>query len=420
MYCIVYLALSLAATVSVDILDNADGEWVAPGYSVTERVLIDPYDYVTAIENDPRNIACQAFFVDTEQGEKWRVIMVGSDKLVVLQEDREAPLEVVLPFSAYGAIYSRGGYFVIVRYGTADMNMDQALYVDIDRNVTKYFDPTPDGRWCHGMAVSDNGVVTAIGKDYILDFDENLALSSIREYEETHFGYKCTSATDEIIVMENVYDSPREIMAFDWDGNQLWETDIGERAVVTQLAASEDGSLVGASFIKEGISVIDGNTGRILWERYDGMQTSTIAFSPDGTHMAITVPLEVGELPNSFVITDTGDQYDDNDEIWCIPSRKWYYIFPDMINNNTNVLFHSQDVECLQITRICLLDSDGVLIWSSEPVKSDERSFIPFGNSFNLDYHLLGPPHALSMTDSRVVYQGEDGVTIITVSNEAE
>lgn len=420
MYCIVYLALSLATTVSVDILDNADGEWIAPGYSVTERVLIDPYDYVMVMENDPRNIACQAFFVDTELGEKWRVIMVGSDKLVILQEDWEAPFEVVLPFSAFGAIYSRGGHFVIVKDGTADYNQDQALYVDIDRNITKYFDPTPDERWRNGMAVSDNGAVTAIGKDYIIDFDENLALSSIREYEETNFRYICTSATDAIIVMENVYDRPREIVAFDWDGNRLWEVDTGERTVVTQFGVSEDGSLVGASFIRNGILVIDGNTGRILWEHFDGMQASGIAFSPDNTHMAIPVPLEIGELPNSFLVTDTANQFDDNDEIWCTPSSKWYFLFPDIINNDTNVLFHSQDVECLQITRVCLLDSDGILIWSSVPVRSNERSFYPSGNSSNFDYLLHGYPLALSMTEARVVYQGEDGVTIITVSNEAE
>ncbi|MCD4848030.1 MAG: hypothetical protein K8R76_07560, partial [Candidatus Aegiribacteria sp.] len=328
-------------------------------------------------------------------------------------------LEVVLPFSAYGAIYSRGGHFVIVRDGIADMNMDQALYVDIDRKVTKYFDPTPDGRWRHGLAVSDNGVVTAIGKDYILDFDENLALSSIREYEETHFRYICTSATDEIIVMENVYDRPREILAFDWNGNRLWEIDTGERAVVTQFAVSEDGNLVGASFTRNGISVIDGNTGTTLWERYDGMQASMIAFSPDCTHMAIPVPLELGGRPNNFVVTDTGGQYD-NDEIWCLPSKKWYNLVPDFINNSINILFHSQDVECLQITRRCLLDTDGVLIWSSEPVKSDERSFIPFGNSSNFNYLLHGRPRALSMTEARVVYQGEDGVNIITVSNVVE
>ena len=420
MYCIIYLALSLPTTVSVDILDSTDGEWIAPGYSVTELVLIDPWDYVTVIENDPRNIACQAFFVDTEQGEKWRVIIVGSDKLVVLQEDWEFPMEVVLPFSAYGAIYSRGGHFVIVRDGIADMNMDQALYVDIDRNITKYFDPTPDGRWRNGMAVSDNGVVTAIGKDYILDFDENLALSSIREYEETYFRYRCTSATDEIIVMENVYDRPREILAFDWNGNRLWEVDTGERTVVTQFGVSEDGSLVGASFIGNGISVIDGNTGRILWERFDGMQASRIAFSPDNTHMAIPVPLEPGGRPNNFVVTDTRKQFDDNDEICYIPSRLWRLLLPKYINNNSFTLFLGQNRDSHHVIYYGILDINGSLIWSSELVKSNEHSFDPIGNSFNFDNLLHGPPLALSMTEARVVYQGEDGVTIITVSNEAE
>ncbi len=420
MYYIIYLALSVATSVSVDILDNVDGEWIAPGYTISEKILINPYDYVTVIENDPRNIACQAFFVDTEDGEMWRVIMVGSDKLVILQEDWENPMEVILPFSAYGAIYSRGGHFVIVRDGTADSNLDQALYVDIDRNTTKHFDPTPDGRWRHGIVVSDNGVIAGIGKDYIIDFDENLALSSIREYEDTYFRYRCTSATDEIIVMENVYERPREILAFDWDGNLLWETDTGERTVVTQFAVSDAGSLVGASFVENGIAVIDGNTGRILWERYDGMQASGIAFSPDGTHMAIPVPLEIGGPPYNFVITDTGNRFDDSDKIWCIPSRKWYFLYPDIINNDTNVLFHSQDVECLQIRRMCMLDSDGILLWSSVPVRCNERSFRSTGNSINFDYLLLGPPLALSMTEARVVYQGEDGVIVITVSNEAE
>ena len=89
MYYIIYLALSIATSVSVDVLDNTDGEWIAPGYTVSEDILINPFDYVTNIENHPKNIACYAFFVDTEDGEMWRVVIVGSNRMVVLQENRE-------------------------------------------------------------------------------------------------------------------------------------------------------------------------------------------------------------------------------------------------------------------------------------------------------------------------------------------
>lgn len=359
MYCIVYLAISLATTVSVDILDNADGEWIAPGYSISEDILINPFDYVTNIKNDPKNIACHAFFVDTEDGEMWRVIMVGSNRMVVLQENRENPMVVDFPFDAYGAVYSRGGRFVIIRDGELN-TADEALHIDIDNNIVRSFDPTPDGQQC-GLFLSDNGTVAGMGTDIIVDFSQDLSTATVRHYDETYLRFHCSSAYDEIIVAENAYSRPREIVAFDWDGNELWTANTGDRTVVDPLAVSLDGTRIGVSFARSGAMIIDGDDGRILWEGFNGLQTSRIVFSPDASSAAFPASMSTGEFPYNFIALSFNEDDSFAERNWYMASSIWHALVPRYIDNNRNTLFYACKNESV-LFRYCLCIS-GELIW---------------------------------------------------------
>ncbi len=404
-------------TTQPGILDQTDEELTAPGYYIAEDICIDPFIYISNMSNDPKNIACQAFFVDTEQGEKWRIIMVGSNRLVVLQEDMEIPLEVSLPFEAWGATYSRGGRFVIVRGGTGDRSIDQALYFDVANNITRIIDPSPDEHQCR-LLLSDTGRIIAYKSGCFFIYDEYLNYTGYVKYDDMNFRFTTSSYTDNIIVTENVIDRPREILAFDWDGNLLWECDTGDRTVVTQLAVSQDGSIVVVPFTEHGIMVIDGNTGSLFWEYFDGMQTSTVAISPDNSYMSIPIPTEIGELPNNFMVAGTSGDFNGN--IQCQPSSRWHFLYPDFINDHRYVLFHTQDINNPQTIRRCLLAPNGALVWSSEPVNSGDLSFIPSANSFNNDYNLIGYPIALSSIEPRFVYQAEDGIHIVSIHSGEE
>ena len=411
MYWLVYLALSLAATVSVDIFDNADGEWIAPGYSISEDILINPFDYVTNIKNDPKNIACHAFFVDTEDGEMWRVIMVGSNRMVVLQENRENPMVVDFPFDAYGAVYSRGGRFVIIRDGELN-TADEALHIDIDNNIVRSFDPTPDGQQC-GLFLSDNGTVAGMGTDIIVDFSQDLSTATVRHYDETYLRFHCTSAYDEIIVAENAYSRPREIVAFDWDGNELWTVNTGDRTVNYALTVSPNGSKIGVSFARSGAMIIDVDDGRIFWESTDAIHTSRVVFSPDAYSAAYPASMLAGVYPYNFVVLSADENDSFAERNWYTASPMWHDLVPRYIDNNRNILFIAYKTESV-LSRYCLSILEK-LIWTSEPIKLDECSFQSIGNTFNLDWDLRCPVAVLSKSDTELIYHSQEGIRIMTI-----
>ncbi len=136
------MALIGITTTQPAILDQTDEEWTAPGYNVIEEVSINPLDYGEPISwgencNGPTaSIGCQGFFVPTENGEKWRIIMLLKDKIVVLQEGEEAR-EILLTCSPRGIIYSRNGNYALIVGSVLDSSREaiysiEAEFVDID------------------------------------------------------------------------------------------------------------------------------------------------------------------------------------------------------------------------------------------------------------------------------------------------
>jgi len=75
-----------------EIIDQTDEDWIAPGYSVATLHQIDPVEYAGSSMSetmDVLSIQCYSVFIDTPDGEKWQVILLFGDKLVLLQEDSQ-------------------------------------------------------------------------------------------------------------------------------------------------------------------------------------------------------------------------------------------------------------------------------------------------------------------------------------------
>ena len=66
----VILTVPVTGTIDLTPIDNTDGEWVAPGYEVITELEFDPLEYVDDVQ------AAQAFFMDTDDGEKLRLIHI--------------------------------------------------------------------------------------------------------------------------------------------------------------------------------------------------------------------------------------------------------------------------------------------------------------------------------------------------------
>ena len=100
----------VTGTIDLTPIDNTDGEWVAPGYEVITELDFDPLEYVDDVQ------AAQAFFMDTDEGEKLRLILVGDNRVLVFDEPwddyRECSLELFERIK--GITFSRNGRFIAI------------------------------------------------------------------------------------------------------------------------------------------------------------------------------------------------------------------------------------------------------------------------------------------------------------------
>jgi hypothetical protein len=126
------LSAQLSTEISLDFLAESDSEWVAPGWEVFEEIEIRPLDFVEPLFRSPVNIGCEVFEVQTEDGSNtWRLVICGSDRLVVFQGDWQTPRELEFPFPSPGVVLSQNGRYAFVR-GYGKYGMDTGVLADID------------------------------------------------------------------------------------------------------------------------------------------------------------------------------------------------------------------------------------------------------------------------------------------------
>ncbi|MCD4776895.1 MAG: hypothetical protein K8S15_12695, partial [Candidatus Aegiribacteria sp.] len=206
---------------------------------------------------------------------------------------------------------------------------------------------------------------------------------------------------------------PREIVAFDWDGNELWTANTGDRTVNYALTVSPNGSRIGVSFARSGAMIIDGDDGRILWEGFNGLQTSRIVFSPDASSAAFPASMSTGKLPYNFIALSVNEDDSYAERNWYLALSTWHALVPRYVNDNYLILFTAYKTE--SVLRRYSLSTSEELIWTSEPIKLDECSFQSIGNTFNLDLDLRSPVTILSKSDTELIYHSQEGIRIMTI-----
>ena len=300
--------------IDTSILDGFD-EWVAPGYRIAEETAIDPREYgekpiaISERIPDAWEIACLGFFVPTPEGEKWRVVMVFADKVVVVQEDSD-PREIPLTIDAQGAVFSKGGRYILVHEWNTDslcqlINLDDGISLPFDYSFS-YAGGAPR-TW-----VGDDGSVVAYGSAVAgeLVFFVGNELQTIVETE--HAFSAVSQAQDGSLVFCIDY-PPRSDpcltgLAFDRYGTRLWSRDVSWEMMFQPFGAAiaPDGRYV-INSAQDGIECYDGETGELRWKRFSGQSFSSASISASGgitsTSNIYCTPLLV---PDSNVLISIG------------------------------------------------------------------------------------------------------------------
>ena len=332
MFSVSLALLAMSVVSNVLTFTPSETEWTAPGVEVEELACIDLLAYGESM-NRPINrygsthLACQAFFVEREDGIKWRVDIVYRDKVVVLEQDREL-LEFYPGFDdCRYAIFSPNGRYVMVGAETGTEDTPECVYtlIDLEEETSMRFQRTfaratepvfwvsTDGsvamlahgrRWV-GLATVTSDIADAPDTLFLYDAD----LTQIG-FHVTPLGYPLVRRSDDgntMVLME----WGGELIGLDSTGAERWRRHDfgydGEDSQLYGLRLSGDGSLYLISR-KSGVQACDARTGEQLYKKEGFHFNNTLAISQYGDYwvgsfqsMADQDPLE--SYYTTFIVT---------------------------------------------------------------------------------------------------------------------
>ena len=404
------MTVPVTGTIDLSPIDNTDGEWVAPGYEVITELDFDPLEYVDYVQ------AAQAFFMDTEDGEQLRLILVGDNRVLVFDEPWDTYRECTLesPWEVKNVVFSRNGRFLAITgckdstYNDGFFEREMHAYRDfrieitdedillerLNSNLGGYF-VSNDGRIC---TTSNHGLLSL----YPLgDVDEYM---SREPRQEAWNRYGC-SYDASLIVYGNVLISNGTIgiQGYDWSGDLLWETSIGDMVLTAGLTVSPSGEYVLVPTRDNGIICFSGRNGQKLWETGDSRQCSSIQVSPDGNRWVGSLPamhFYTGITTNS-IETFTLDSF----RILSTTMQNPICLNLNNIGNSMFRIYLSQNSDS---QRLVLLDSAQNKIWAS----SESVSRFSFHNSMNLADLIYGNTIAAISEDGNRICYNNDNETI--------
>ncbi len=279
------LLMMLISTVTVneiildtDIIENIDGQWVAPGYMVAEEIIIDPLDCGTPLlnpANGSRNvIGFQPFFVDTPDGEKWRIVLAYEGEIVVLQEDAE-PRRFQIEKSSIYMLNSPNGRYVLL--GLQEEEQTQKVIFPFEappaeRRAVLLDVETGNQVTTTGLRgtllIANDGYIVNIDIDSLRFYDSsfNLLNSTVNCMMQTSHTPTSYASDGSLFVRqykESSDNSVSTLRAYDRYGNVLWDSyppntgwplvsELGEYVFVLTW-----GRLI----------CLDGSNGELLWEQ---------------------------------------------------------------------------------------------------------------------------------------------------------
>ncbi|MCK4505163.1 MAG: hypothetical protein KAW14_06070 [Candidatus Aegiribacteria sp.] len=431
-------------TTQQPLVDQAgDNSWTAPGYRIVEEVSINPLDYGEPIgwSGDQAKIACQMFFIPTDEGEKWRVVILFRDKLVVLQEDEEVR-EIPIYCTPYGAIFSRGGRYVLVLGNAENQWYDELINIDTG-DIQPYLFRDESG-WSGYIYMCDDGstVRSSYGDMYrtdpgeieFIDSDLNVTGQWIDATSGTwqdtgnpahlHNSAGLAVATDgSLIVMAflNRSTGKTNITAFNRNGETIWETnDYLGLSFVTS-----DGSFVILNN-SAGFCFMDGRTGELLgsYELEDRLNASTC--SRTGQSWAVQLRGLRGHYEEEQrydgrrgLLWGTDPSSTDAVNILTYISDNWDHINPYRVSASGAVLGTSVALPGsgypYHVKRFLFVDNNGSILWISPIFSLGSSPLSIHGCNYNHEHELGGIPCALQSDGMRFAYSDYSMVRIFRV-----
>ena len=449
MFSSVSLALLAMSVVSnVLTFTPSETEWTAPGVEVEELACIDLLAYGESM-NRPINrygsthLACQAFFVEREDGIKWRVDIVYRDKVVVLEQDREL-LEFYPGFNdCRYAIFSPNGRYVMVGAETGTEDTPECIYtlIDLEEETSIRFQRAFDVALEPVFWVSTDGSVAMLAHgrrrlrgtpvlsevaeapDTLFLYNDDLTQVG---FHVTPIGWPRVRRSDDgntMVLMER----GGELIGLDSAGTELWSRhDIGYDGEDSQLYCqriSGDGSLF-LSSRKSGVYAYDARTGEHLYTT-DGYQLNpSLSVSYRGSFWGAVYKQPSGVNPFEYMDVEYLITWDSSQHSRTIAEICFdggvsviagfgciWQVFEDGTEYMSNPSASGSHSSYLY-----LLSADGQIPWQSQTIPRSEMQFS--GNVSARSWCDYEPNASYCIEDEMyaVAYINENEVIVKTIS----
>ncbi len=424
-------------TLDTDIIENIDGQWVAPGYMEAEEVFIDPIDYGTPLlnpNNGNRNIiGFQPFFVDTPDGEKWRIVLAYEGEVVVLQEDVE-PRRFQIERNSTYMLNSPNGRYVLLGLQEEEQTQEvifpfeappperRAVLLDVETGnqvTTTGFIGT--------RLIANDGYMVGINSDSLRFYDSsfnllNSTFNCIRQMGSTPTAY----ASDGSLLVRQHKENPEEttsvLRAYDRFGNVLWDSYPPNTGWPT---VSENGDYVFALGWGR-LMCLDGNKGELLWDAphenegtgllmISSRRGAAYAFETDVT------PAEARENPMRERVLNVATVGQENDPAitrTVYQSDEIGFFSPKVITGSGCSLWrvyfgHKPNID-LSTYFLCIFSCDGHLLYARSVSEADRR----YGNIWSNSVSTALRPYAIDSTGRRVIWWDRMEIHIVTLLEE--
>ncbi|MBD3277708.1 MAG: hypothetical protein GF388_05360 [Candidatus Aegiribacteria sp.] len=370
--------------------------------------------------------AAQAFFMDTEDGEQLRLILVGDDRVLVFDEpwDNYREYAIEEPWNLRFVTFSRNGRYLAITackdstyndgYFDREIKAYKGFLLEIteDEIISEYFDPSPGG-YGYFRYVSNEGRVAGSNERGVIslhpqgDVDGFLA----RDFGTILWQRRGCSYDNSLIALGNVGNDrgERVVKGFDWSGNQLWDSSIGDRNL-TSLRVSPSGKYVLAPARNGGVVCYSGEDGSRLWETAENLLCSFPQISPNGNYW-IMAPDEIDHYYFYFGEVDERGNLDNLSIYEFLPG----IMHPVCLNvNDLGYSLICSYYPNLELYRTLCLNEDHVLSWSSNLYNLDRDSIsFKFIHAQHVDHHFASTIAGISESGNRICYTDYQSIKVL-------